>query len=771
MSLKKLHNKSIGNQILFPVLMLLLVFFVLLVITVSSQAKKQVFESETASALERTKEISEVIVTSLSGVEKYARLAAENYSVKEGFRLNNTRLMQEFVMSQINMESYLDAVFITNNKGEIIAHTSANNVGFDVSEYDFWKSINGSNLQRYYNKIPVISAITGNPVIFFANSVVDSSNNISGIVVYQVNLYTFAEEYINHYTVAENGYFYIIDSKSNVLTHPMHEYVMSDVTFNLDFNNLALNSRDKYGAINYIWAGDKKVISFAKLDMMDWVVCASMYEKDLAKVGFIISWIILIISVIFLCLFSLIIICLIKAKVSVPLSRVVGGLSLFSQNDFTLVCPDYDLNRLDEIGMMAHAYEKTRTQISDAISKVKESMGFLHHKSNYLAENANSLVGKANEMNSKSQLVAASSQEISSNVTMIAASAEQASVSVSTVASATEQLSANINQVASTSSQTNLSVSSTVQDINKLENNINQTGRSVSELVMEISGIVSAIDEMSVTISEVAKNTQQASDISVKATDEARHANSVMGKMKSLSQEIGKIVKLISDIADQTNMLALNATIEAASAGDAGKGFAVVANEVKSLAKQTTEATVNIARQIEEIQNSVQESSSSIEAITKIVNQINEINIVVASSLEEQTITTNEIAKSTGRMSQTANSVQEQVNEVVKYAKNITDNANEVTKAVAEISKNTHDSANASHEIARNSVQVDLGVKEISRNTQEISKGVEDVSMNISEMALGIELTTKSASDTKIVADELSDLAENLKTMVAGFKL
>ncbi len=106
------------------------------------------------------------------------------------------------------------------------------------------------------------------------------------------------------------------------------------------------------------------------------------------------------------------------------------------------------------------------------------------------------------------------------------------------------------------------------------------------------------------------------------------------------------MVKVITQIAEQTNLLALNATIEAARAGEAGKGFAVVAGEVKDLAQETAKATEDITRQVEAIQAETTGAVDAIERISSIIDSISGYQTTIASAVEEQTATTNEMSRS-----------------------------------------------------------------------------------------------------------------------------
>ncbi|GEM_PF-938281 len=161
----------------------------------------------------------------------------------------------------------------------------------------------------------------------------------------------------------------------------------------------------------------------------------------------------------------------------------------------------------------------------------------------------------------------------------------------------------------------------------------------------KVQNVAMATEEMSATIKEIAVNAEQARTVTSKAVITVGSTTMKMTELSHAATEIGKVVEVIVNIADQTNLLSLNATIEAARAGEAGKGFAVVANEVKELAKQTNQATGDIREKIAAIQKSSDMTITAIEEISQVIDSINSIVVVIAGAVEEQAVTTNEISQ------------------------------------------------------------------------------------------------------------------------------
>ncbi len=200
-----------------------------------------------------------------------------------------------------------------------------------------------------------------------------------------------------------------------------------------------------------------------------------------------------------------------------------------------------------------------------------------------------------------------------------------------------------------------------------------------------VSAVATAMEEMTATVSEVAQNTSQASNIAQEAKDQTTLADQVIKELAQSSEKIGEVSKLIGSIAEQTNLLALNATIEAARAGEAGKGFAVVANEVKELAKQTSDSVQEIDGIVQSLQLKSREATEATEKIVDIIARMADISESIAASVEEQTATTNEISENTLRASTMVTEVNEASIAIAGTGTQAAQTASQVKEAVEKL--------------------------------------------------------------------------------------
>jgi methyl-accepting chemotaxis protein len=337
---------------------------------------------------------------------------------------------------------------------------------------------------------------------------------------------------------------------------------------------------------------------------------------------------VLAVSTIIACLSVIAVASFISRRITKPIAQGVAFAQNMANGDLTQTL---DIRGKDEVGQLAEALNHMADSLRRMFGKIRNSAVALANSSAQLKTTSDQMAILAKNTVDQSSVVTDTTEHLSTNMR--------------NMASATEQMSANIKMVAS------------------------------------------AAEGMNASISEIAKNAEQASTIAGNATQRAQSSNQVIGELGNAADEIGKVIQVIQDIAEQTNLLALNATIEAARAGDAGKGFAVVATEVKELAKQTAEATEVIRKRVEGIQGSTSEAVKSIGLIKDVIQQVDEISRIIASAVEEQSITTREIAQNIAQTSNAAETVSSGVTQSAAASKEITSNIAGVDQAAKETSE------------------------------------------------------------------------------------
>ncbi len=334
-------------------------------------------------------------------------------------------------------------------------------------------------------------------------------------------------------------------------------------------------------------------------------------------------------------------------NITKPLAKGVELSKAMAEGDMTRTM---NVDQQDEIGVLAQALNEMATNLRKILTEVSKGVEGVNDSSNQLAAISEQMSSGAENTAHRSGQVAAAAEEMSTNQNTIAAAMEQASV--------------NVNMVAA------------------------------------------AVEEMSATILEIAKNSTRAKEITGQAVEQSQIASGRVNELGRAADEINKVTEAITEISEQTNLLALNATIEAARAGEAGKGFAVVANEIKDLAKQTAEATLEIKSKIQAIQQATGITVKEINEISSVIGDVDQIVATIAVAVEEQTATTREISEN---ISQASSGITE-VNENVAQSSTV---SAEIAADIAEVSSSAEEMNSASSQVKNSAGELSLIAKDL----------------------------------------------------------
>jgi methyl-accepting chemotaxis protein len=216
---------------------------------------------------------------------------------------------------------------------------------------------------------------------------------------------------------------------------------------------------------------------------------------------------------------------------------------------------------------------------------------------------------------------------------------------------------------------------------------LSSVSAAADQISRNVQTAASGAEQMGVSIREVAANASAAAGVGIEAARIAASTTTTVARLGESSTEIGNVVKLITSIAEQTNLLALNATIEAARAGVAGKGFAVVATEVKELAQESARATEDISGRVAAIQSDTAEAVAAIAEITRVVTTLGDHQTTIASAVEEQTATTNELRRNVTEAAVGATDIARTVATIADAVQSATAGVSEVSDAARELAR------------------------------------------------------------------------------------
>jgi methyl-accepting chemotaxis protein len=421
----------------------------------------------------------------------------------------------------------------------------------------------------------------------------------------------------------------------------------------------------------------------------------------------------------------------------------------------------------------AQAAEETSTSMEEMAASIQTVASSAHGLANYVEETSSSIT----EMGASIEQVARSSATLAGTVTEASATIEEMTVSIDQMARDLESLSETVTGTSSTVEDMASFITAVADNAEKLSSAALSTSRTVTGMagaVSEVAKIASEADRIAARAAEDANTGGEAVARTIDGmkavSDNMENTARVITGLGKRSQEIGRILEVIEEIADQTNLLALNAAIEAARAGEAGRGFAVVADEVRKLAERSVEAAKEIGEVVRQVQqdttDAVEVARSGAAEAKQGIQLADKAGVALRSIIESVTRTSQlmgEIASATGKQSSAGT-------EALGTVGNMTTATSQVTTAVKEQAEGSKQIRQAMENIKKVMSQAAYSTREQAAGGRQVRLAVENINKIASQVGIATKEQAEGSRQIVHAVEKMNDMTQQVSHATAEQK-
>jgi len=429
----------------------------------------------------------------------------------------------------------------------------------------------------------------------------------------------------------------------------------------------------------------------------------------------------------------------------------------------------FALTGADRLRIMALALEHMGSSLRQSLASVADASERIGASAGALSLVSQTMVAGSQEINATIFDVNDAVGLIAARLGEMAQSAEEASTGIHNIANALDDLNSSTESTASASEEMSAEVESILETVQDMSCNIDTISASATEVSQGVTRMAESVKAIDAALAETSRNTTRSTRITAEADRQAQETHRLIGRLSSASRHIGKVVDLITDIAEQTNMLALNAAIQAAGAGEAGRGFAVVAGEVKELARQTAEATEEIEGQIEAMREDMGAAVGAVGAIVGVIREVDEISNTIAAAVAQQFQASSQISQVVDVADARMRTITNEIADFSHRFQNVYQSIEEISRAAQAVAHATVTISLASKHAAENADLASTRTAALAQATRDVDHQAKDISASMENIHHASAETARCAEDTSVSASTLDELAGELHNMMEHF--